>query len=426
MTGLKRVSRWWLAAAMPVIGIVLAATLLYAVQSRPGDAAASMPSTPAFQTAAPSPQPGAPAPSPATTLADLPDGSAPAAPDADAVVLVDGAPITQQALDAAITLDRVMAELAGQSPSSPAQVLEQLINTELVWQRADLRTDAQATTAVVEKLLASSGHTAADLTAALTANNISETSFQHSIARLVAVDAYLRAEQSVTGVSAAESIRGWQMTARISFGPAANMLAPTPQPAPPTLISTDTAATDPAVEPTATAVATLPAAVAPTATPPALNEPRGTAVGQIAPDFTLPVLADQSAPVSFDDLVGRPTLLSFWTTWCPYCLRQTPVLVEAAARWSDAGVAFVGIDVAESREAVAAYASEHAIPYPILLDEAGDVAAAYAVQGYPTTYFLDRDGRIVARHIGALTDTQLNTYLEMLRPPEPQPQKVSP
>ena len=73
-----------------------------------------------------------------------------------------------------------------------------------------------------------------------------------------------------------------------------------------------------------------------------------------------------------------------------------------------------------------AYASEHAIPYPILLDEAGDVAAAYAVQGYPTTYFLDRDGRIVARHIGALTDAQLNDYLEMLRPPEPQPQKVSP
>jgi thiol-disulfide isomerase/thioredoxin len=339
------------------------------------------------------------------------------------VALVDGAPITQQALDEAITLDRIMAELAGQSPSSPAQVLEQLINTELVWQHGALHADEQAAVAALEHLLAASGRTSAELTTALAANAITDASFQHYFARLVAVDAYLRAEQAATGVTVAALIRDWQTTARISFGPAANAL----EAAPPSLISTAAASPEPPAQPTATAAAPLPAtAVSPTATPPALDEPRGTAVGQIAPDFTLPVLADQPAQLSFGDLAGRPTLLSFWTTWCPYCLRQTPVLVDAAARGRDAGIAFVGIDVAERRDPVAAYVAEHAIPYPILLDEAGDVAAAYAVQGYPTTYFLDQDGRIVARHIGALTATQLNTYLEMLQPPEPQPQKVSP
>ena len=59
----------------------------------------------------------------------------------------------------------------------------------------------------------------------------------------------------------------------------------------------------------------------------------------------------------------------------------------------------------------------HQIEYPILLDEQGSIAAEYAVQGYPTTYFLDSDNRIVARNIGALTGEQLNTYLQMLPPP---------
>jgi hypothetical protein len=67
---------------------------------------------------------------------------------------------------------------------------------------------------------------------------------------------------------------------------------------------------------------------------------------------------------------------------------------------------------------VTPYLAEHAIEYPVLLDRDGATAGAYAVQGYPTTYFLDNSARIVARHVGALTEEQLNNYLHMLRPAE--------
>ena len=150
---------------------------------------------------------------------------------------------------------------------------------------------------------------------------------------------------------------------------------------------------------------------------PAVDEPRGTEIGQLAPDFTLPTLTEVDESINLRNLLYAPSVLIFWTTWCPYCLRQTPVLVDAYGRWSERGIQFVGINVQEERSAVEPYVAEHGIAYPTLLDVAGDTARAYAIQGYPTTYFLDADNRIVARHVGALTEEQLTEYLQNLQPP---------
>ncbi len=125
------------------------------------------------------------------------------------------------------------------------------------------------------------------------------------------------------------------------------------------------------------------------------------------PDFTVKTLQDFS---------GRPTVLSFWTTWCPYCLRQTPVMVEAHRRWQAFGVEFVGINVRETSDLVEKYMAQHEIAYPILLDADGAVVADYAIQGFFTTYFLNANYRIVARHVGVLISERLETYLQTLQP----------
>jgi thiol-disulfide isomerase/thioredoxin len=145
----------------------------------------------------------------------------------------------------------------------------------------------------------------------------------------------------------------------------------------------------------------------------AAEEARGVLLGQLAPQFSLAKLGTEDT-VASDDLLGTPTVLSFWTTWCPYCLRQTPIMVAAAARYAAADVQFVGIDVGEKPDVVVPYVAEHAISYPILLDAASDAAATFGISGYPTTYFLDADGRIVAHHIGAMTEQQLTEYIEEL------------
>ncbi|MFN3335419.1 MAG: TlpA family protein disulfide reductase, partial [Caldilinea sp.] len=94
---------------------------------------------------------------------------------------------------------------------------------------------------------------------------------------------------------------------------------------------------------------------------------------------------------------------------------QTPTLVEAHRQWREEGIQFVGVNVKEDFSVVEPYVQQHGIEYPILLDADGAVASVYAVQGYPTTYFLDGNNRIVARHVGALTKEQLQNYLLALR-----------
>jgi thiol-disulfide isomerase/thioredoxin len=168
------------------------------------------------------------------------------------------------------------------------------------------------------------------------------------------------------------------------------------------------------------ALASTPPTPTPLSTPVTKElEERGVLVGQLAPLFSLDPLAGSSqrgsgGPVTIEDLEGTPTVLSFWTTWCPYCLRQTPILVAGAQRYAEGSLRFVGIDVGENQDVVAGYADQHAIPYLVLLDQQSQAAGDYAVSGYPTTYFLDADGRIVAHHIGALTEEQLNQYVEQL------------
>ncbi|MCL4829583.1 MAG: TlpA family protein disulfide reductase [Caldilinea sp.] len=326
----------------------------------------------------------------------------------------------------AVTIDALMAELARQSPTNAAKIVEQLINTEVVLQRADGAATQQEIIAALEGLLATHSRTFDDLAAALATNDIPQERFDRYFSRLVSANAYLYSQQAATGVAAPVLLRSWQQETRISFGSIAASLFDAVQT--PTTSSEIAAAPDkgtlaqPPIEPTAESIADsitnsiVDAPAEPFDLEP--DEPRGVETGQIAPDFALPELSKDFATKNLHNFRGSPSVLSFWTTWCPYCLRQTPTLVEAHRQWGEQGIQFVGVNVKEDPSVVEPYVQQHGIEYPILLDADGAVASAYAVQGYPTTYFLDKNNRIVARHVGALTKEQLQNYLLALRPAE--------
>ncbi len=141
---------------------------------------------------------------------------------------------------------------------------------------------------------------------------------------------------------------------------------------------------------------------------------RGTSAGQYAPTFELPAINYPEADsLGLKDLTGKPTLLSFWTTWCGYCRRQTPVLVDAHTRYGE-DVQFVGINVKEDQQRVQNYAASNHIHYPIALDFDGQVAGRYGINGFPTTYFLDAEGRVIARYVGSLSSEQVESYLQQV------------
>lgn len=129
----------------------------------------------------------------------------------------------------------------------------------------------------------------------------------------------------------------------------------------------------------------------------ALYEIDHLGVGMEAPDFEATTLDGDTVRLS--DLRGQVVLLDFWATTCGPCLPEIPYFAEAAA--TD-GIAVVSISLDHDPEALAALVEERAMDWPQVWEEGtweSRVPRLYAVQRMPTTFLLDRDGRIASKHV---------------------------
>jgi peroxiredoxin len=106
-------------------------------------------------------------------------------------------------------------------------------------------------------------------------------------------------------------------------------------------------------------------------------------------------------PVSLSDFKGKVVLLNFWATWCPPCAREMPSMEKLYQAYSAKGFAIVGVsvDVGASRN-VKEFAQKLKVTFPILHDRDSIVSRHYSVPGVPTSYLIDRRGRIVYRVLG--------------------------
>lgn len=152
------------------------------------------------------------------------------------------------------------------------------------------------------------------------------------------------------------------------------------------------------------AAATMPAAAA---LPPA------PIVGHPAPDFSLETLLGEDLTLS--GLRGTPVVLNFWATWCPPCRAELPELAAASARLAGQ-VAIIGVNQAEARADVQAFAAGLSLPFPVPLDESADVSRTYRVRSLPTTFFIDRQGIVRQVQIGPITEATLAQLLKTIYP----------
>lgn len=127
-------------------------------------------------------------------------------------------------------------------------------------------------------------------------------------------------------------------------------------------------------------------------------------VGQLAPDFTLTDL--EGEPVKLSDLRGRAVLLNFWASWCPPCRAEMPDLQEAHEKYSD-GIRILAVNIQEDKEAVKNFVQEFGLTFTVLLDSDGSVARTYRIAAIPTSFFIDRNGIIRLRWVGALSKQAL-------------------
>jgi len=129
------------------------------------------------------------------------------------------------------------------------------------------------------------------------------------------------------------------------------------------------------------------------------SEPSEARVGQPAPDFQLQNLDGQ--PISLNDLKGKPVLLNFWSTRCPPCVHEMPFLQEIYDEWSGKGLMLIAINVGEGSSTVKGFMQNRNLSLPVLLDTELAVAQKYNITGIPTTFFIDTDGVIQEKVIGA-------------------------
>ena len=141
-------------------------------------------------------------------------------------------------------------------------------------------------------------------------------------------------------------------------------------------------------------------------------------------DFTL---TDQYGNEhTLSDYKGKVVVLNFWTTWCTYCKKEMPDLEELYNSSGENGEDLVVLGVANprtddspynqdvTREEVARFLSDNGYTFPTVMDETGEVLQAYGVRSFPSTYFIDKEGRVMGYYPGQMDPSLLKQVVDQL------------
>lgn len=120
-----------------------------------------------------------------------------------------------------------------------------------------------------------------------------------------------------------------------------------------------------------------------------------------------------SAFVARSAAAGRPTIINLFASWCGPCEREMPLLNRVADR--ELGLEFLGVAHLDARSDAERFVAEQQVRFTTLLDLDGEVAAAVGGRGLPVTVAFDRDGEMVGRVFGELTEESLDGLLRLVR-----------
>jgi peroxiredoxin len=132
-----------------------------------------------------------------------------------------------------------------------------------------------------------------------------------------------------------------------------------------------------------------------------------------APGFEL--TDAEGKPVRLSDYAGKVVLLDFWATSCGPCKKSIPWMIELADKYRDAGLAVVGVSMDEEGwTVVKPFVEQMKITYPILL---GTKRVGYLygdVDALPLAFFIDRNQRVAAIHLGAANRKDVEKTIQLL------------
>jgi cytochrome c biogenesis protein CcmG, thiol:disulfide interchange protein DsbE len=121
------------------------------------------------------------------------------------------------------------------------------------------------------------------------------------------------------------------------------------------------------------------------------------------------------AEISLISLKGKPVVVNFWASWCyPACYQEAPHLEAAWRRFKDQGLVMVGVDIQDKEAAGREFMQKFKFTFPNGPDPGSKISIDYGVYGVPETMFIDRQGRIAYKHVGALSPEMLEEQIKAL------------
>jgi peroxiredoxin len=120
-----------------------------------------------------------------------------------------------------------------------------------------------------------------------------------------------------------------------------------------------------------------------------------------APDFTLERL-DEDGELELSSLRGKAVVLNTWASWCVPCKEEAPYLETVWRDNRDRDVVVVGLNAKDLRSDARRFMERFDLTFPVVRDGSGDTIRDYGVTGFPETFVLDREGRVVDAFAGAI------------------------
>jgi len=124
-------------------------------------------------------------------------------------------------------------------------------------------------------------------------------------------------------------------------------------------------------------------------------------------------------PVTLDDLKGKVVIVDIWGTWCPPCRKEIPHFVDLYKEYHDKGLEIVGVNYEdetgdEAKKVIRKFLDENKVPYRCVIGDDKTQKQVPDFEGYPTTLFLDRTGKVRLKLVGLTEKAELEQIVKTL------------
>lgn len=133
---------------------------------------------------------------------------------------------------------------------------------------------------------------------------------------------------------------------------------------------------------------------------------------ETAPDFDMALFDGGNFRLS--EQRGKVVIINFFASWCVSCGEETPVIEKVARAYPAQTVKFLGIAVDDTEKKAKAFMRKTGLTIPAGLDKTGKIKEDYGLYGMPTTFFIDKNGKISYSHAGVVTEELLKHEIDKL------------